>query len=349
MARKGKNIRKRSDGRYEARVTYIDEYGNKKYRSIYGKTKKEVEDKLKKLKNSDNVIKFLKQSEVWLKEKQKTIKQSSYARYFSIVKKYLNPFFGEMSVNKIDEKMIEGFKNSLNNELSNKTQADIIRVLNNILRFRKERITTLDSKAIKSNDCSGKEVLTKEEIVEFIKYLGKDTNLIKLGILLLICTGIQIGELCALKWEDIKLREGYVIINKTVQRISRESVNGISKTELVISVVNERKIPLIDFLQDKLTKQENSGNCFILTGTSKGCETSIMRHKLKQILKDAGLKDDFTFRNLRDSFIVIAIESGMDLRVLGEILGVELNSLQQYFKNIAIKDSKQEMTKLCLI
>lgn len=344
MARKGVRIWKRKDGRWETKIKVGD-----KRKSIYGKTKKEVKEKLRNLNNSANGIKFLEQSEAWLKQKRNTIKESSYTIYFCIVKKYLNPFFGEILVNKIDKKMIESFKNSLNNELNNRTKVEIIRVLNAILCFQKEKITALDSKATMSNDCSKKKILTKEEFVKFIKYLGKDTDLIKLGILLLICTGIKIGELCALKWENIRIQEGYVIINKTVQDFSKKDVNRMSKKELAISKVKERKIPLMDFLQDELAKQEKSKNCFLLTGTLKWYDRFKMEYELKQILKDASLKDDFTFTELRNSFIVIAIESGMDLRALCDILGIDLNSIKKYLENIPIKDTRQEIKKLCLI
>lgn len=99
MARKGVPIWRRKDGRWETRIRVGD-----KCKSIYGKTKKEVKEKLRNLNNSANGIKFLEQSEAWLKQKRNTIKESSYTIYFGIVKKYLNPFFGEILVNKIDKK-----------------------------------------------------------------------------------------------------------------------------------------------------------------------------------------------------------------------------------------------------
>lgn len=288
MARKGENIRKRKDGRWEARYQVTDEQGNKKYRSVYGKTKSEVRQKLRERKQQSSAVKFSEQAEAWLQEKRKTVKASSYATYSTIIETYLNPFFEGMAVEEIDEKEVDRFKMSINDGLSSKTQENIIVCLSMILRFQRKKATILDDTLTKSNDSGVKKILTKEEVVRFIRYLRDDTDLIKLGILVLMCTGIQIGELCALRWKDIDIHEGYVTISRTMQRVSGKSVGEVSKTRLVISEVTERKIPLLDVLKVELMKQQKHTG-FLLTGTGKGYEPRRMENNLKLLAKEAGL------------------------------------------------------------
>jgi hypothetical protein len=108
MSKRGLNIYRRKDGRYEGRYAngYL-ESGKLKYHSIYGKTYSEVRDKLLKIKGK--VITSTIESELtvkelfteWLSAKQIQTKASTYANYAFKVEKHLIPAFGNLKIEKL--------------------------------------------------------------------------------------------------------------------------------------------------------------------------------------------------------------------------------------------------------
>lgn len=85
-------------------------------------------------------------------------------------------------------------------------------------------------------------ILSSNDCLKFEKYLEKGQNTYKTGILLSLYTGIRIGELCALKWENTDLNTGAIMINDTLQRI--QDFKGISgnKTKIVITNLKHRQL-----------------------------------------------------------------------------------------------------------
>ncbi len=108
MARRGENIRKRTDGRWEARYPVLQENGVKVYRSVYGTgylaAKRKREQILKQQpmvpRNlSEMTLKDL--SELWLTHVKTTIKESSYTRYVRNIQIYILPYFQNTALKNI--------------------------------------------------------------------------------------------------------------------------------------------------------------------------------------------------------------------------------------------------------
>ena len=141
MPKKGENITKRKDGRYEARyVRERDEFGRiKRYGFVYAKSyfevKKKRDEKLKKIhleinnKNSHQDISFTNSITRWLESKL-SIKDSSYTNYYSIIKSKIIPFFTFKHPHEINNDDITNFIKYLKNkELSDKRIKDILILL----------------------------------------------------------------------------------------------------------------------------------------------------------------------------------------------------------------------------
>ena len=121
MARKGENIYKRKDGRWEGR--YINSYdadGKAKYGYIYAKSYSGVREKLIQAKTESNcIIRSASQSidfnkyDFWLKEwlyrKKISVKESTYIRYRNIVNNHISPEIGRYPINKISTAIMEQF------------------------------------------------------------------------------------------------------------------------------------------------------------------------------------------------------------------------------------------------
>ena len=149
--------------------------------------------------------------------------------------------------------------------------------------------------------------------------LTKDPTPTKAGILLTLFGGLKIGELCALRWEDVNLDEGLVSVRQTLQRISVGENTGLVLIDLK-GGSGERVIPLAPFLREVLEGMRREESCFFLSGKETPVEPRTMQYRLRSLLKSEGLPD-ISFSSLRKLFISRCMSSGVDLVTITEILG----------------------------
>ena len=145
-----------------------------------------------------------------------------------------------------------------------------------------------------------------------------------LGILFALFSGVRIGELCGIRWEDIDLSKGIVTIKRTVERIPDTSDDRQAKTKVIMNTPKTahsyRIIPLQGFLVRILYQSMQPGDCYLLTGTPKFTEPHQYYMRDKTFLKKNHL-GDFTFHALRHTFAARCIEAGFVAKSLSEILG----------------------------
>lgn len=140
MAKRGENIRKRADGRWEGR--YIEAYssdGKAVYRSVYGRTYTEVKEKLslnKKLcsQNISNKINMEELFKEWLYIKEKSIKISSEVTYRYLIDKHFIPHFKSVKAMYLTSELVQDFI-SKNSQFSPKTVCDMISLLIQIIKY----------------------------------------------------------------------------------------------------------------------------------------------------------------------------------------------------------------------
>lgn len=345
MARHGENIRKRIDGRWEARYRTVDkEKGGKIYRSVYGRTYEEAKEKRinairseeKKLGDgmvyipnegdkSCQQILFSQAAGQWLEKILSTRKYSTYVKYGNVYRLHLKEVLGPCLLSDTpDQKLQEKISDHLwEKKLSDSVQKSIYCVANQILEFaRKEysiRVSVLKPTAAKQ---TGKlvETFTRYEQSRILTCIYEGLDEFKITLLLCLYTGMRLGELCALKWTDFDFCEGTVTVNRTVQRIA---VKGyMTKTILMEtdtkSASSRRTIPLtaeLLELLEGLMKDEP-----YVFGGDKPLEPRTMQYRFQKILREAGV-DRKNFHILRHTFATNSVESGMDVKTLSVILG----------------------------
>ena len=178
-------------------------------------------------------------------------------------------------------------------------------------------------KRIKLPKQKNKEVVVfgKNEQKAIEKYIESSDNPNDIGILICLYTGIRIGELCALEWKNIDLKRGVISIQQTLYRA--KSDKGKKKTEIVIALpksdTSVRDIPLPKFLTAKLKAIEHGGG-FLINRKGKFIEPTVYARRYKAILKEIGVRD-VKFHTTRHTFATRALEIGMDIKTLSEILG----------------------------
>ena len=152
MSRRGENIYKRKDGRWEGRYIKSHENGKIHYGYVYGKTYKEVKQKI--ISSAQNtvvsVVQDVPESQTgtfgataleWLAVSRIQLKESSYVKYCTIINNHLLPVFGDYQIHDITRNDVSQFCNSLLSEendtpaLSPKTVSSIMCVLKNIFDY----------------------------------------------------------------------------------------------------------------------------------------------------------------------------------------------------------------------
>lgn len=364
MAKRGMNVYKRKDGRWEGRFMNKN---NGKYCSVYGKTYGETREKLIEKQKQTTVsskkcpLTVEELFELWLCHIRHRIKESSFANYVAKLQTHIYPSLGSLKFESLTTKHITDFiNNKLTNgkkdgsSLSAKYVSDIVALLRSIGKFAQQEyhyhnpILNIKAPKIRKKELT---ILSQNEQLALKKYLLKEPSEIHLGILLCLNTGIRLGELCALKWSDIDLNERVIKISKTVQRV--KSFNGKKATELITSSPKSeksaREIPLPSFLYELLLKHKKFGNSFILSGSERIVEPRLMQYHFKRVLKKVNLPS-INFHTLRHMFATNCIEHGFDVKTLSEILGHSKVEITLNIYTHSSKERKREcMERLRLI
>jgi integrase len=346
MSRTGENIYKRKDGRWEAR--YIKSYENNKakYGYLYAKSYKDVKIKLINKKaniksGNDSTIAKRKNTfnywlDEWLSISKSRVKESTYIKYHNSIEKHIKPSLGNLNMLDLNTLVLEKFLSSkLSNGnlqtkkgLSPKTVSELLVIIKDTVRYAKSEGVNIncqfDRITIKKKTYEMR-VLSVEEEQKLITTLLNNTDRYKLGVLICLVTGIRIGELCALKWENISLSDKTLKINKTMQRIQYPNDNELTKTHIIItdpkSDASNRIIPLPDSLVKLLNSFNSNAESYILSGSSKiYVEPRTMQNKFKNYISESNIKDA-NFHSLRHTFATRCIELGFDVKSLSEILG----------------------------
>lgn len=337
MARKGENIYKRKDGRWEGRyIKGRDRLGKALYGYVYSKTYRDVKNKLVVTKSTLNNAgtltskTFLEVSALWLESVLSYCKKSTYAKYKNTLEKHILPVFGQCDIAKISVPCINEFCQNklLVWHLSPKSVKDMLSIIKQVIRYAANFGITnnQDFKEIviasKKHNIKG---MTNTQVKLLSEFLLTEISYINVGILFSLYTGVRIGEICALKIGDISFDDKVVHIDKTMQRIQNFS-DTENKTDIIISSPKSecsiRDIPIPQFIIDIIVKLNYADqNAYLLTGTrNKYIEPRTLENNFKKIARCCGVKD-VTFHMIRHSFATMCIEAGVDIKSLSEILG----------------------------
>lgn len=325
MSRKGTNIYKRKDGRWEARyVKSIEADGSKKYGYVYGSSYHEARDK--QLHLMQNICLPAKQTYItlselmqeWLASITLTIKKSTYQKYESLIRNHITAeSIGKIQVRFLTAKSINDLAARKLEMLSAKSVNDILVIVNSALSYAEEiyNIPKIKFRYIKE-PAKEMRVLSAFEQQKLEAYLRRDMDIFKFGVLLALYTGIRVGELCALQWDDVKRNE--IVISKTLHRIKGNERTVLEVTEPKTRT-SKRVIPLPTFFIPTV-EQFRSRGAVLRTQSIKVSEPRLMQHKFEKYIKECGLPKT-NFHALRHTFATRCVEAGFDIKSLSEILG----------------------------
>lgn len=376
MSRKGENIYKRKDGRWEGRyIKARSQSGKAVYGYVYAPTYKEAKRKRNQAiiniesnltafhKISGNTIPpcfIRKLADDWMNSIQSQIKKSSYVKYHNILHSYILPEFDNVPLNELTSSRIQKFCDDLlihggssGEGLSPKTVLDILSLMRSLLRYAQ-----IQGYQPPSN---GKDILIRQTAPDTVviprssqeilcRYLYANMSERNLGILLCLFTGMRVGEICALKWEDFSFQEKSIHVHNTMQRLQIPD-STTQKTCVVItspkSKCSIRTIPIPDRLIQLIQKEFPNRQGYVLaTVNEKYIEPRTMQNYFRYVQKQCGLVP-VNFHALRHTFATRCIEFGFDIKSLSEILGhATVNITLNRYVHPSMELKQQNMQKL---
>ncbi len=345
MSRKGENIYKRKDGRWEARYIYTyDAVGKAQYKYLYAPTYTEVKAKLlshhtsnsKNCKVTRNKETYSYWIDKWLHSKRPSVKESTYMRYVKATENHIKPILGKYPINKISTALMEqyvwdklqGGRLDASGGLSGKTVSDIMTIIKESFKYAQccgiEMACHFEQISFKKITKEMR-ILSSTEEKQLVSVLKNTTDRYKLGVFICLYTGIRIGELCALKWKHVSLSEKTIRIEQTMQRLQYEHSVAERKTRIIVTEPKShaayRTIPLPNFVVEMISPFVGHPDGYILSEDGRSIiEPRTMQNHFKAYLVKGNIENT-NFHTLRHTFATRCIEAGFDIKTLSELLG----------------------------
>lgn len=373
MPRVGKNIYKRKDGRWEGRyIKGYNEFSKAVYGFVYAKTYKEVKNKLLMMQSGvgsntgiSSKITFYDVAQKWLCNVSLTVKQSTYARYVFVLERHILPVLGGYRLNKLTSADIDNFtKSKLSvgrvdkmGGLSAKTVRDMLTVIHAVIGFaEKEKMLAKSVLSVTYPKTSQSEtqVISRQEQAVLENYLCYDLDLLKLGILVCLYTGLRIGEICSLQWKNISLSKSTISVTQTIQRVQDTDSQAERKTKILIdtpkSKSSVRDIPVPNFIMAYIKKfkpEKQNKQAYFLTGQeNKFIEPRTYQNFFAKCVKESGIPP-VNYHALRHTFATRCIEAEFDAKSLSEILGhSNVSTTLNRYVHSSFEQKRKNMMKL---
>ncbi|WP_321384343.1 site-specific integrase [uncultured Enterococcus sp.] len=364
MVKKGENIYKRKDGRWEGR--YIKQRTTRNeiiYGYIYGRHYSEVKEKLTLVKAkyllSDYSISIYSgtiESFVgnWMSATVRyTVKPTTYSNYVRLIKRHIIPAIGSLKLQKLKEADIQAFVYQLaEQELSSGTIRNIFNIL------KKALSAAVAQNYLGKNPC--KNVVLPKKTTKKIRALSlaEQRKLEMLAmqerecspVILALYSGMRIGEISGLKWEDIDFEKNLIHVQRTITRITNEQTI-IGKTKVVAGTPksdrSERLIPMALNLKNYLIeKRQWADGEYVIACNGGLAEPRTINYRFKKLTDKLGL-EDVRFHSLRHTFATRCIERGVDIASLSQILGHQSTKLTlDTYADSLIENRQAAMAKI---
>ena len=335
------SITKRKDGRWMARYTVHTANGPKR-RHIYGKTRKEAADKLARV-LSDRVEGIVYDDanltvgeylDVWLKNSVRgSVRQSTYDRDASLVNNHLRPALGGIKLKKLSAAHVQGFyRDRLDNGLSASTvykmHAILHKALTQVLKWH--MVPRNVTEAVRPPRPAPKEMrlLTSDEARSLLQ-AARGSGLEALYVLA-VTTGMRQGELLALRWQDVDIKNGTVSVRRTLTRNGGSIEMGEPKTKKSrrsIRLTPRAVEALESHLDCQLREMGILGDRYkdrgLLFTTSTGGPinpSNLRQRSFARLLKEARLPH-IRFHDLRHTCATLLLAQGTHPKYVQDLLG----------------------------
>lgn len=339
-------------------------------KEFYGNSKSEAEEKANKyindlknglIQNAENytVSQLMK---IWLFDflhNSVSIKPSTFQRYEGIYRNYIksSPIAGT-KITKLNSVQIQNYYNDLSKDKSYSQISTLNKVLKVFFNWCykdgyiiKNPCSNLTLKGNKTDIINNK---TKEVKILSITEINTIKNYIKgtdfeLLFLLDLGTGLRLGELLALDWEHINLKEKVLKVDKSAKEVYIYDSFDKKHIETIIQTPKTRHsirtVPIPSSLIDILNKKENKEGYLFLDKQSNLLKGKNVSSEWTKILKKCNIPHK-KFHSIRHTFGSILLQKGVDIETVAELMGHTAISITQMYMHSETKIKSNSVNKL---
>ena len=338
-------IRQRADGRWEGRYTvgYDPKTGKQLTHSIYGKTKREVRDKLNKTLTEIQEGAYIEPTnmtvgqwlDTWLKEYKVNVRPETKASYEMHIRVHLKPDLGKIRLNKLTTHQIQLLYNKLINErgLSPKTVKNAHGALHAALEQAKIngylRINPSEGVVLPRIEKEEIKAMDTEDVSAFLKAIKGDPY--ELPLFVDLFTGLRQGELLGLTWDCVDFEKGTILVNKQHNRAKGEKEfhfsplknsrpRSLTPASAVMDALREQKRRQEEWAKAAGSAWDNRENLVFTTELGRYINNKTLWMNFKRIAKEFGMSE-LRFHDLRHTFSVNSLQAGDDIKTVQENLG----------------------------
>ena len=286
-------------------------------------------------------------------------KRKTCERYSEIIEKRLKVKLGEYELDELTPLVLQRYITELIESGNMKTGKGlaansvngIITVIQNSLKLAYALGTIKEYAADKIRRPKTKEkevtcfTLWEQKKIERAALSGKKTKW--LGIVVCLYTGLRIGELLALEWKDVDFQKGVLTVSKSRHEGKDENGRYAQIVESPKTVSSRRCIPLPKQILCELRMlKRKSRSMYVISNGESSIPVRSYQRSFERLLKKLDIPHK-GFHALRHTFATRALECGMDVKMLSELLGHKdpAGTLRRYVHSL-MEQKKEMMNKV---
>lgn len=320
--------------------------------------------------------------ELW-KHLKRGLKDNTFQNYCYMYEQFVWDDIGKLRIQKLKRSDVKRFYNKLRDErqLKISTIDNVHTVLHQVLQVAVEdnyiRLNVSDNllrelKQSHSVDEEHKRALTIPEQELFLEFLASEKTQYHHWypiFTVMIGTGMRVGEVCGLRWEDVDFENNIIYVNHTLVYYNHRNESGCYfNIHTPKTKAGKRQIPMLAevkeaFLNEKEYQEYNGLKCnvsvdgytdFIFINRFGNVQhQGTLNKALRRIIRDCNdeqlsngkknpvLLPNFSCHSLRHTFVTRLVENGVNIKVIQEICGHSRSDVTLDIYTTVTKELKQ--------